>query len=182
LENLESRFAKYTAPGSLHASRAPNVNEEEKCSMAKPVTLTLSPQDAEPILLDAARQAALYGAWCDYITPKTVNSPGNWQRDVFANQRKEWQAKFLRAKRIVEAFGVEYEPTSEEETLTVYIPNKNEKRRLRNIGGIDFTEVSGGEPDYAHPQPEYRRAVHSEACFQAAHRVVDRWRATIAAR
>jgi len=40
----------------------------------------------------------------------------------------------------------------------------------------------GSEPDYAHPLPEYRRAVHAEACFQAAHRVVDRWRAMIAVR
>jgi hypothetical protein len=144
------------------------------------ITLTMRPQDAEPILLDEARKAALYGAWCDYITPKTVNSPGRW--NMLAEDKKRWQAQFLRSKRIVEAFGVEYEPTSEEETLTVYIPQKNEKRRVRNIAGIGFTEVSGGEPDYAHPLPEYRKAVHHEACWQAAHRVVARWRATLAVR
>jgi hypothetical protein len=151
--------------------------------MAKPtITLALSPEDAEPILREAAREAALYGAWCDYITRNTVSSPFGYEpsRVSFDEARKGWLAKFLRGKRMVEAFGFEYEPTNESETMDVHFPMKNEKRKRHTIPGFaTFTHVSGGEPDYKNPQPAYRRAVHAEACRQAADRVVRRWRATL---
>jgi hypothetical protein len=141
----------------------------------KTITLQLRPDDAEPLLAAAARDAAQFGAWCDYIDQRTVNAPGSgWQN--LAADKKKWLAEFLRAKRIVEAFGVEYEPVSEAETLTVYIPMKNEKRKLIDVAGFKYTRCTGGEPDYKHPQPSYRRGIHGEACGHAAARVVARWR------
>jgi hypothetical protein len=141
----------------------------------KTITLQIRQDDAEPILRQAAMDAAKFGAWLDYITRKTVNQPSAWG-NTFEDRRKEWQEHFLKAKRMVEAFGLEVEPTSEGETLEVYIPMKNEKRKLKVIAGLAFNEVSGGEPDYAHPLPSWRRSVHEEACRQAADRVVRRWR------
>ena len=143
--------------------------------MKKTVTIDLRVEDAEPILHEAAYEAAKFGAWLDHITRRTYNPPSA----LTTENRARWQAKFLRAKRIVESFGVDYEPTSEEETLTVYIPMKNETRKLKTVAGFQFTEVSGGEPDYAHPQPQYRRGVHEQACLEAAKRVVRAWRATL---
>jgi len=142
----------------------------------KHITLELRPEDAEPILREAAEDAAKFGAWCDYLTPRTWNAPYRVDDD----ERKRWHGKFVRAKRIVEAFGLEHEATSEGETLTIDYPMKNEKRKRRVIAGLlAFTEVSGGEVDYKRPQPSYRRHIHAEACRQAADRVVRRWRAML---
>ncbi len=143
--------------------------------MKKTVTLTIRAEDAEPILREAAYEAAKFGAWLDHITRRTYNPPSA----PTPENRARWQARFLRAKRLVESFGIDYEPTSEEETLTVHIPMKNETRKLKTVAGIQFCEVSGGEPDYAHPQPCYRRGAHEEACQQAAQRVVRAWRSTL---
>lgn len=134
------------------------------------VTLELRADDAEPILRKAAYEAAKFGAWCDYITARTYNPPGSP-----AQRKKEWLANFLRAKRIVETFGVEYEPTSEQETLTVgyrYVGG-----RAENIVG--FTVIRGSKPDYSNPVPQYRGEVHSQACHAAADRVVRAWRRTL---
>lgn len=86
---------------------------------------------------------------------------------------KRWQAQFLSAKRIVEAFGVEYEQTSEQETLTLHFDYVGGKRVNRGM----FVEVVGSEPDYSHPRPAYRSGVHSYACHAAAERVVRAWKA-----
>lgn len=100
------------------------------------VSLTLLADDAAPILYNAAEMAARYGALCDYITIRTYDSPGR-NGPSLADSKKEWLAKFLSAKRIVESFGVEYEPTSEGETMTVHIPDpvlwrKRHKRSERS--------------------------------------------------
>ena len=145
--------------------------------MPNPITITLRAEDAEPFLREEARKAAFYGALGDYITKRTWDTPGGRS---LADDRQCWQREFLRAKRIVESFGVEYEPTSEEETMTVQFPMKNEKRTPVVVAGlIKYTRVEGGEPDYKKPEPRYRRGVHAEACIQAADRVVRRWRATL---
>jgi len=137
------------------------------------ITLELRTEDAEPILREAAELAARYGAWLDYVTPRTWN----FSLGVNDEVRKRWHEKFTRAKRIVEAFGIDHEATSEEETLTVSYPMKNEKRERRiGVAGLAYVSVSGGEPDYKKPRPSYRRGVHDEACRQAAERVVRRWR------
>jgi hypothetical protein len=141
------------------------------------ISITLRQQDAEPILRRAAYDAAYYGSWCDYITPRTYS----FNLRVDADAKKRWRDNFLRAKRLVEAFGIEYEQVSEEETLTVYIPFKNEKRKLRKVGGFGFTVLEGGVPDYDNPQPAYRGTIHTYACHAAAERVVRRWRAQFAA-
>lgn len=141
------------------------------------VTLTLRADDVEPFLRKAAYDAAMNSALCDYITPKTGNRP-TWG-DSFAECRKEWQARFLRAKRIVEAFGVEYEQTSEAETMTIDWRWIGGTSKLVKVAGIAFNEVKGSQPDYKNPFPSYRGEVHSQACHAAAKRVVRNWLALI---
>lgn len=139
----------------------------------KTITLTVQPDDVEHILREAARSAALNGALCDYITSKTDNAP-TWGSLTVAQCKKEWSERFLRAKRIVEAFGVEYEPTSEQETLTV---SYEWTKGRRETTGLGFVRIVDSKPDYNKPLPCYRREVHSEACKSAADRVVRKWRA-----
>jgi hypothetical protein len=139
-----------------------------------PVILSLRGEDAKPILEQAARDAAYYGGWLDHITRRTWNSPQGMS-ETFEEARARWQKKFLAAKRIVEAFGVEIESTSEEETLTVEFPHVGGKKKLVKIGGIAFNEVTGSKPDYKDPRPRYRGAVHLEAAWAAASRVVRAW-------
>lgn len=141
--------------------------------MRKQITLALRADDAEAYLRQAAEDAAKFGAWVDYIGPRTWHGPRWGDR---AAAKKEWQALFLKAKRIVEAFGVEYEQTSEEETLTVDFPHVGGKTKV--VGGL-LRVTTGSAPDYKDPRPAYRRGVHEEACRQAADRVVRRWRAML---
>ena len=142
--------------------------------MAKTVTITLPINIAEPMLRQAAFEAAEYGAWCDYFTPRTFMLP----EALTPKNRQVWLERFLASKRLVEAFGVEYQPTSAEETLTVYIPMKNQKRKVTVVDGMRFPEiVSEGEPDYKHPVPNYWSGVHADACQAAADRVVRQWKA-----
>ena len=174
IENPENPFATLLA----RAQEARSNREDEEMLT---INLTLRADDAEPILRAAAMDAARYGSWCDYITAKTYNPPFAGNGQTCAEQKAGWNARFLKAKRMVEAFGVEYEMVSEQETLTVHIPMKNEKRTPRNIAGMKFIEVTGGEPDYRKPMPEYRRGVHDDACRAAADRVVRAWRELIRA-
>jgi hypothetical protein len=143
--------------------------------MAKQIMLLLRPDDAEPILREAAEMAAKFSAWCDYMTDRVWSNP-KASNETTAAAKVRWQKKFLRAKRIVEAFGVEYEQTTEAEAMTIEYRYIGEKRK--SIGGL-MTYTSGGKPDYKNPEPAYRREVHAEACRQAADRVVRRWLATI---
>lgn len=144
------------------------------------VTPALLADDAEPILREAAVEAAKFGSLCDYITRKTYNVRYVGHGETIDDARKRWTAKYLRAKRIVEAFGVAVDQPSEGETLTVHVPNKNEKRTRVKVGGLlQYTRVEGGVPDYKNAMPEQRRDVWEEACRQAADRVVRRWRATL---
>lgn len=145
------------------------------------IALTLHADDVESFLRQAADDAARYSALVDHMTPRTYQSP--WRSGVpFEAQHKEWNARFLRAKRIVEAFGVEYEMTSEAETLTVHIPMKGQKRKMHTVAGLArFATLSGGVPDLKHPLPCYFGGVHAEACRQAADRTVRKWRAMLAA-
>ncbi|HZP68392.1 MAG TPA: hypothetical protein VFB29_00495 [Pseudolabrys sp.] len=144
------------------------------------VTITLPADDAEPFLRRAAEDAAKFGAWCDYLGPKTRLAP-SWGGLDYREAKAEWRERFLKAKRIVEAFGIEYEPTSEAETMTVDFDVIGGKVRLTpHIPGVGRVGIrSGATLDYKHPRPAYRRAVHEEACRQAAIRVVRRWRAMI---
>lgn len=135
------------------------------------INLALRADDAEPILRKAAFEAAKNGALCDHMTAKTQDAPTGFGQSV-AEARKKWQAQFLSAKRIVEAFGVDYEQTSEPETLTIWFDFVGGKKVSRGM----FVETVGSKPDYDHPRPAYRREVHSHACHAAADRVVRAWR------
>lgn len=142
------------------------------------ITLTMQPDDAEPILRQAAEDAAKYGAWVDHMTKGTGNLPCPFR--LLEDRRKEWRAAFLRAKRIVESFGVEYEMTSEAETLSIAFHFTGGTRRLHDLGSLGKVAiVSGSKVDYSRPYPTYAGAVHAEACRQAASRVVRRWRASL---
>jgi hypothetical protein len=144
------------------------------------ITVTIPIEEAERVLRDAAKSAALYGAYVDYITRRTGCPPAWGGPKTFEDARKQWQARFLKAKATVECFGVEYEPTSEPETLTIGFENKpvrDKRGRQVVIAGL-FRRV---ESDYTKPIPEYRRHVHECACSAAADRVVRRWRENLTA-
>jgi hypothetical protein len=135
------------------------------------VTVTIPVDDAERVLREAAKKAAQYGALVDYVTRRTGGSvPWCGHRMRFEDARAEWKRRFLKAKATVECFGVEYEPTSEGETLTVGFEHKT--KAMRNIAGMTFREV---EDDFTKPRPEYRGGVHDAACEAAAERVVRQW-------
>lgn len=131
----------------------------------KTIRLELSIGDAEPILRQHAELAAMYSGLLDYITRRTGNDPRHTGESL-DEARERWRKVFLRCKRVVELFGVEFSPTSEAEALTVDHPYKRRK---------DGTH----EHDLKNPFPSYRRAVHAEACRQAADRTVRAWRAVL---
>jgi hypothetical protein len=130
------------------------------------VNLTLRVEDAEPILWKAAYEAALYGARVDYVPRNCYDSPFSSFSKSYDECKREANEHFLRAKRIVEAFGVGHEPTSEAETLTIAFPPKK---------GTGSTYV----PNHKRPTPDYRGAVHVEACKAAADRVIRSWKQTL---
>lgn len=146
--------------------------------MSTTITLALRAEDAKPILRQAAYDAAKYSAQLDYCMKNIGNHP-RWSGSTFADWRKEITDRFLKAKRMVEAFGVEYEQTSEQETLTVDWRWVGGKSKLVRIAGIAFNEVTGSQPDYDNPFPSYRGEVHSQACHAAAGRVVRTWLGTM---
>lgn len=120
----------------------------------------------------------MYGALVDYVTQRTGgNQPerGYGYAKTFPECRENWRRKFIEAKKLVECFGVDYEPTSEEETITVGYgtkphPDASHRRQAAKIG---FNAVV---TDYDKRHPEYRQSVHLEACQQAAKRVVRKWK------
>lgn len=147
----------------------------------KTITLELRPEDAEPILREAAYKTALYGGRWLHVTRRCVNRPGVSSGD-FESASKEWHREYLAAERLVEAFGVEPETTSEGETLTVYVPDIVLKSHIVDLGrGMKFRHIDSSKPDPNRKnwRPEYRRGVHEEAARQAADRVVRRWRVTV---
>lgn len=146
------------------------------------ITITLRGDDAEPILRHAAERAARYGAYCDHITRKCYRLPsGDGSSKPLAERRKGWQEKFVQAKRMVEAFGVEYEQTTEPETMTVDYPWIGGTTKIVDVGPLGKVGVrSGSHADFKHPMPTWRGSVHDEACRQAADRVVRHWLASIA--
>lgn len=147
--------------------------------MTKTIRLALQADDAQPILWEAARTAAEFGALLDHVTRKTGGVRHRGHSETFDDARKRWHQRFAKAKRMVEAFGVDYEPTSEAETLTVdyrWVGGTTKVVRIPGIGPIGHT--TGSKPDYAHPFPSYRGEVHAEACRKAADRVVRTWQAT----
>lgn len=144
----------------------------------KTITIELRPEDAEPILRRAAFDAAFYEARWLYITKRTVNAPSRLPGH-FDEQSKDWHRKALISQRVVEAFGIEHEPTSEGETLTVHWPEKVIKSKIETVGRLRFRRILESKPDPKNAMPEYRRGVHEEACHQAADRVVRKWRAKI---
>jgi len=139
------------------------------------VTVTIPADEAERVLREAARAAALYGAMVDYITRRTDMMPTWNGAKSFVEARADWQRRFLKAKATVECFGIEYEPTSESETMTIGFENKpvRDKRGKEVIVAGLFRRV---ESDFTKPIPSYRRHVHEAACDAAADRVVRRWK------
>jgi hypothetical protein len=146
------------------------------------ITLELRLEDAEPILRKAAYDAALYGGRWLHITRRCVNRPGSISDATFDATAAEWQRQYLAAERMVEAFGIEPETTSEGETLTVYVPDIVLKSHVVQMAGMAFRHIDKSKPDANRKnwRPEYRRGVHEEAARQAAERVVRRWRDAIA--
>lgn len=145
--------------------------------MSKTITIALCLEDAEPMLRQAAKEAAEFGALLDYVTRKTGNVRQRNMGERYDDARARWQKRYLKAKRMVEAFGIEYEPISEGEALTVgyrYVGGKTTIRRMPGIGPVQWTE--GSKPDYDHPYPEMRGEIMTQACIAAADRVVRRWR------
>jgi hypothetical protein len=127
--------------------------------MTKTITLTLRVEDAEPILAEAAYEAAKFGSLLDYVPRKCWNSPRrSGVRVTHEQQNEDWRARFLRAKRIVESFGLEYEQPSEAETIDMLYDECDEKKLV----------------------PRYRGEVHREAAKAAAGRVVRRWKERLA--
>lgn len=136
----------------------------------KNVTVTLRSDDAEPILFKAAFDAAKFGSYCDYITRRTGNTP--------SGDPETWKKNFLAAKRTVEAFGIEYEQVSEQETITIAFNYVGGKRKVVNMPGIGPVGWrTGSEPDYKNPYPNFYSMVHGHACEAAARRTVRSWKA-----
>ncbi len=150
------------------------------------VTITLRRDDAAPILREAANDAAHYGAMLDYVTRRTVDVSGrtyagqiHWYTgkrtvDNFDELRKEWRDKWLRAKRIVEAFGVEPSGVSEEEAIGIQYgwlktgaKHPRENRKVRAGEGVQ---------NYDEQWPKLRGSIFHEACRQAAERTVRAWK------
>lgn len=143
----------------------------------KTITLELRSADAEPILRKAAFDAAKFGAFVDHFTRRMAYAPHG--PGTFDEKRKEWQASFLAAKRMVEAFGLSHEQTSEEETLGVYIPDKVLKSHVKTVGAFAFRHIDKSVPDPKNAMPSYKSGIHSDACRAAAERVVRRWHVTL---
>lgn len=141
----------------------------------KMITIELRQDDAEPILREAARKAALNGGRWLYITRKTCGAPTT--SAGFDADSEGWHREYLAAERMVEAFGVEAEVTSEAETMTITFQMKNQKQTVVRVPGIGpVAWRSGGEMDYKRPLPSYRGGIHQSAAEAAADRVVRRWR------
>lgn len=141
----------------------------------KTITIELQTEDAEPILREAAKDAARWGSLADNITRNTYDYPrGHSER--FDDARERYRTKFIKAKRVVEAFGVEVDQPSEGETMTVYEPDIVTKSHLVKVAGVTFRHIDASKPNPKGRMPSYRRGVHEEACRQAAERVVKRWR------
>jgi hypothetical protein len=148
----------------------------------KTVSVALPIEAAERILREAAKDAAYYGALVDHVTRAAGNRPGSLKGKTFDDARAEWRRDYLEAKRLVEAFGVEVEQTSEAETIGVGYgtkPKLGPNGRPRKLVLGMFREV---ETDFDKRHPEYRREVHAEACRQAAARVVRAWRSLLEGR
>lgn len=145
--------------------------------MSSTVTVALQADDIEPWLRQAADDAARYSSLADHIGRATYHAPLG-HGESYEDARARWQRAFLKARRIVQAFGVDYEPVSEEETLTITfdeIGGRTKVMRLPGLGPVGWR--TGGRPDYRHPRPCYRGGVHHAACNAAADRVIRRWRA-----
>lgn len=144
----------------------------------KEVTVKLPIDYAEKVLRDAAYKAAYFGSLLDYMTRRTKQRPGPGY--TLDEGRIAWKEGYLSAKRVVQAFGVEYEPVSEQETLTVTYEYKGGKtKRVMIAGLLKFNHTEGGRLDYDNPIPCYRGEVHREACEHAAASVVKSWKGMI---
>lgn len=139
------------------------------------VTLSLRVEDAKPILRKAAYEAALYGGHADHIPRRSWGRPGP-TGETFDDFRKRCAGRFVEAKRIVEAFGVEVELTTEPEAMTIHYPHrKGGKYKKHNVAGFVMRERIGGETDWSKPEPMYRSEVHRYASEAAADRVIRAW-------
>lgn len=144
--------------------------------MAKTVTLTLQIPDARPILHHAAYDAAYFSALVDYVTTKTANRPGGFANSL-ADAKVEWNRKFLRARRVVNSFGMDYERIPEEEVINPkgYVPYEGGTRKLEKVGGVSFVRVEGSKPNYKKAGPMFRGEAFRAACKVSAERVVTLW-------
>jgi len=133
------------------------------------VTITLHVDDAEALLREAAYEAAKFGALCDYATRRTSTVPRKFKESL-DHAMARWRKRFIRGKRVVEAFGLKYERTSEEETMTMHAALK--------LGYASGIADKRGLPAsaYQKPRQQYRGSIHDE---QAAERVVKMWRSKL---
>lgn len=84
------------------------------------VQISLRKEDAAYVLHGAAFDAAKYGALCDYMASNVSDIPSDalMLGASLVEVKKEWTGRFLRAKRITEAFGVDYAPVTEDATVS----------------------------------------------------------------
>lgn len=142
------------------------------------ITLSLRAEDAEPILRKEAYDAAKYGSMVDHIPRKCWNHPKGYGVD-HDKQKAIWSERFLRSKRIVESFGIDYEPVSEAETITLRYEEIKRTKARRNIAGMTFREIETVGYNSKKFEAHYISEYHSQACQAAADRAVRRWRESL---
>jgi hypothetical protein len=127
------------------------------------VTANFQLEDAERLLSYWAARAAEYSAYLDYGTRKTWNLPiiGRSYDDA----RADWNVEFLRAKRMVEAFGAVVQYVSKEETIVFH-----QDMRPKCAGS------SVVEPFGPYVVPHLVRGYLKDGCAAAARRCVAQWR------
>jgi hypothetical protein len=136
------------------------------------ITANFQLEDAEGLLLHWAARAAEYSAYLDYGTRKTWNLPTVGRS--YDDARADWNVEFLRAKRMVEAFGAVVQYVSKEEAIT-YHQAYRVKRRVVAMGTA-FNEVESYGP---YVVPHLVRGYLKDACAAAARRCVAQWRSSI---
>lgn len=146
------------------------------------ITIELRTEDAEPILREAALEAARFGSLIDHVTRRTYNVRHQGHGESLEDAKARWRQRFLKGKRMVEAFGVDYEMVSEGETLSVHWPDKVLKSTIVTVGNLmRYRRIDKSVPDPKRAMPECRGEIHEQACKAAAERTVRRWRETLTA-
>lgn len=146
---------------------------------AASIHLTLRVEDAEPILRQAAFDAAKFGGYLDNVPRRIWNSPARGSK--YEESRAEWRGKYLAAKRIVEAFGVEVELADGDFVGTHYPHTKGGKREILDVGGLKFAMMKGAKTDHSRPEKQWLGVRFQEAAEAAQGRAVAKWRELVGA-